>query len=114
MYNPKAIDNLLRIGEKELVLQVVSLYREHVPPKINGLSSLLQAKNFKDLERTAHSVKSSAGNLGLDDVLEAARQLEHAAAHEAETECSHSLDSLLQASQAANQSLNDLEKNLQS
>ncbi len=114
MYNPKAIDNLLRIGEKELVLQVVSLYRDHVPPKISGLSALLNAKNFKDLERTAHSIKSSAGNLGLDEVLEAARQLEHAAAHEAEAECTLSLETLLQASQAANESLNHLEEKLSS
>lgn len=114
MYNPKAIDNLLRIGEKELVLQVLSLYREHVPPKINGLSALLKSQSFKDLERTAHSIKSSAGNLGLDEVLEAARQLEHAAAREAEAECIQVLDTLLQVSQEANLSLNHLEKNLQS
>lgn len=112
MYNQKAIDNLLRIGGDELVLQVVDLYRQHVPQRINNLPELLESKNFADIERSAHSVKSSAGNLGLDEVLYAARDLEHAASQEAYAESKNALDELLSASQDAIKSLNQLEKKL--
>lgn len=113
MYNQNAIDNLLRIGEQDLVLQVLALYRTHVPPKIKLLSEFLQSENFSEVERTAHSIKSSAGNLGLDDVLAAARSLEYAGAKSDPTACAEALAALEVASEEATESLNNLEKNMQ-
>jgi HPt (histidine-containing phosphotransfer) domain-containing protein len=113
VYNQKAIDNLLRIGEQELVLQVLHLYRAHVPPKVQSLQLFLKDENFFEVERTAHSIKSSAGNLGLDDVLEAARALEYAGAQKEASSCAQALAALEIASEKANESLNNLEKNMQ-
>lgn len=114
MYNQKAIDNLLRIGDQDLVLQVLALYRDCVPIKIQNLSSLLEGQDFFEVERTAHSIKSSAGNLGLDDVLNAARALEHAGAQKDFSSCKTAFTALKMASEQATESLNNLEKNMQS
>lgn len=113
VYNQKAIDNLLRIGDQSLVLQVLELYRIHVPPKVQGLSAFLKDENFFELERTAHSIKSSAGNLGLDDVMAAARELEQAGREKDLSSCKEALTALEQASVEANESLTHLEKNMQ-
>ena len=113
MYNQKAIDNLLRIGEQSLVLQVLALYRTHVPPKIQSLSVFLKDENFLEIERTAHSIKSSAGNLGLDDVTAAAKALEYAGREKDVLSCEKALTALEQASVEANESLTHLEKNMQ-
>lgn len=114
MYNQNAIDNLLRIGDKDLVLQVLALYRTHVPPKIQSLSGFLKEDNFFEVERTAHSIKSSAGNLGLDDVLAAARTLERAGHQKDAVSCEEAITALKKASVQADESLNKLEKNMQS
>ena len=113
MYNQKAIDNLLRIGDQELVLQVLALYRTCVPPKIKKLSDFLKIENFFEVERTAHSIKSSAGNLGLDDVLAAARALEYAGSQKDPLACNAAFTALETASVHAIKSLNNLEKNMQ-
>lgn len=114
VYNQNAIDNLLRIGDKDLVLQVLALYRTHVPPKIQSLPGFLKEDNFFEVERTAHSIKSSAGNLGLDDVLTAARTLERAGHQKDAASCAQAITALEKASVQADESLNKLEKNMQS
>lgn len=80
MNQSEMIENLLEIGGPALLLQIISLYRQHVPEKLIRIPLELQSNRFKEVEYLAHSIKSSAGNLGLSSVYAAAQALEHCTA----------------------------------
>lgn len=74
-YN-ESIDKLLGIGGTTLVCRVIDLFFEHLPPKLEALQAQARDASFQELERTAHSIKSSAANLGLEALRSAAQALE--------------------------------------
>lgn len=74
-YN-ESIEKLLGIGGTTLVCRVIDLFFEHLPPKLEALKIQVAAASFQELERTAHSIKSSAANLGLEALRSAAQELE--------------------------------------
>ncbi|MBF2054336.1 MAG: Hpt domain-containing protein [Candidatus Sericytochromatia bacterium] len=74
-YN-ESINKLLGIGGTTLVCRVIDLFFEHLPPKMAALQTQVTAASFQELERTAHSIKSSAANLGLEALRSAAQELE--------------------------------------
>lgn len=61
---PSAIASLKKIGGSNLVKKMILAFHKNVPNRI--LSAYEGAKNreIEDIERAAHSIKSSAGNLG--------------------------------------------------
>ena len=61
---PSAIASLKKIGGSSLVKKMILAFHKNVPDRI--LSAYEGAKNgeIEDIERAAHSLKSSAGNLG--------------------------------------------------
>lgn len=67
-----AIDRLTRLGGEDLVRQMVDLYFEHGPDRLELMSQGVAADDASLVERAAHALKSSAGNLG-------ARRLQHTA-----------------------------------
>ncbi len=115
--NNPAILNLIRIGGKDLVLQIIALYRKHMPQKIERLSVFAQSgfapDTLEETERLAHSIKSSAGNLGLSEVLTGALHLEKAAASDSSSQCLSAFEELDTASKDAEHVLVTLEKQLQ-
>jgi HPt (histidine-containing phosphotransfer) domain-containing protein len=67
-----ALDRLLRLGGQPLLQQMIELYLTHAPERLDALEQGLQAGDPGQVERAAHTLKSSAGNLG-------ARRLQHSA-----------------------------------
>lgn len=84
----ESIDKLLGIGGVTLVCRVIDLFFEHVPPKLTQLQAQLAGGNFQELERIAHSIKSSAANLGLEALRQHAEALE---SHTRESEPQHAV-----------------------
>jgi HPt (histidine-containing phosphotransfer) domain-containing protein len=67
------VDELLSLsddGDPELLLDLIRLFLEDGPAKVDALARGLANKDFEMMERAAHSLKGSAGNLG-------ARLLQH-------------------------------------
>jgi len=78
-FKQESFEKLLSIGGPTLVCRVVDLFFEHVPPKLTQLNQHVSAVDFGELERTAHSIKSSAANLGLENLRQLAQDLEKTA-----------------------------------
>lgn len=57
-------------GDPELLLDLIRLFLEDGPAKVEAVTQGLATKDFEMMERAAHSLKGSAGNLG-------ARLLQH-------------------------------------
>ncbi|MGV3527122.1 MAG: Hpt domain-containing protein [Candidatus Sericytochromatia bacterium] len=79
MFDQEVFDRLLEIGGPPLALRVIQLFLEHVPGKMLQVETSFAAADYPALERLAHSVKSSAANLGLEDFRRIAAELERSA-----------------------------------
>ena len=66
-------------GDRELLLEILGLFREQAGPTRDLIGSALAARDGAALERAAHSLKGSAANVSALEVQEAALCLEHAA-----------------------------------
>lgn len=66
---------LHRIGGETLQREMIDLYLEHAPKWL----ALMRGDDFEEAERAAHSLKSSAGNMGARAMQALAAQAEQAA-----------------------------------
>jgi HPt (histidine-containing phosphotransfer) domain-containing protein len=73
-----AVDRLLRIGGATLATQMIQLFLQHGPERVSNVESGFSAGDMKQIEHAAHSMKSSAGNLGAQRLQQAAAALESA------------------------------------
>ena len=64
-------------GDPELLLDLIGLFLADGPTKVQALLQGLAAEDFEQMERAAHSLKGSSGNLGarlLQDTCEKLQQ----------------------------------------
>lgn len=67
-----ALERLTRLGGAKLLRDMTELFLTHGRERLDALLAAASAGDAPGVERAAHSLKSSAGNLG-------ARQLQHTA-----------------------------------
>lgn len=65
-------------GDRTLLLELVGIFVGEAAARIAELRSALTARDVRDLERLAHSLKSSAGILGAQDLQGLCAALEEA------------------------------------
>ena len=66
-------------GDEELYREVLELFKEDAPRLMEQLQDALQANDLATVERQAHTLKSTAANIGANGVREAALEVEHSA-----------------------------------
>jgi len=71
---------LRRLGGLAFVQKMTSLFVEHTPPRLAAIVQGLQQGDLAAVEFAAHSLKSSAANLGAVRVQELAERIELLAA----------------------------------
>lgn len=77
--DPIVIDNLRQLtppGEPDVLKEVLQLFLDDVPGRIERVRTACQAGNAVELHRAAHSLKGSAGNIGAKDMLAVCRRLD--------------------------------------
>lgn len=75
-----AVDRLRRIGGADLVRRMIELYLASAPERVDALTQAAAADDVPRVERAAHMMKSSAGNLGAVRLQRTAEALEVVAA----------------------------------
>jgi HPt (histidine-containing phosphotransfer) domain-containing protein len=55
-------------GNKELVIEMIGIFRDQVEEFTMGMEELYAKKEFEDLGRLAHKAKSSISIMGLNDL----------------------------------------------
>jgi two-component system sensor histidine kinase/response regulator len=63
-FNPAALEMLRRVGNGTLLGRMIDLFLETVPGRIASARTGAQAGDARAVEFAAHSIKSSAGQLG--------------------------------------------------
>lgn len=79
--DPAVIETLRQLtvpGEPDVLAEVLKLFLEETPPRIEKLRNAWTARNIQEVQRMAHSLKGSAGNIGANGLFEICKQLDQA------------------------------------
>ena len=63
-------------GDRELLLELIDVFLEDAPQRIQAARSALADRNADAVYRAAHALKGSAGNFGAPEVVGRANRLE--------------------------------------
>ncbi len=74
-----ALQRLMVAGGAALVERMVALFLQNTPLRIASLRAGIDGGDWSLVERTAHSMKSSAAHLGLEDLRSEAARIEELA-----------------------------------
>jgi len=77
--DPAALANLRRLGGDDFLAKMIDLFLEHTPRRVQAARAEQQAGNLPGVALAAHSIKSSAANLGARALQDLAARLEEAA-----------------------------------
>jgi two-component system sensor histidine kinase/response regulator len=72
----RALERLRKIGGEALLSNIAGLFVSHAEPAIKEAAACLEAGDFDCVQRAAHSLKSSAGNLGANQLQNLAARIE--------------------------------------
>lgn len=78
--DPAALDRLNRIGGQEFLVEMVELFLEHAPQRLTLANEAFAAGDLETVYRAAHSLKSTAANIGAARLQALAAELEERAA----------------------------------
>ena len=109
----QVVEELLSLsddGDPELLLDLIRLFLDDGPSKVTSIVQGLRVKDFDKMERAAHSLKGSAGNLGARLLQATCEQMQQATRGK-QFEETRQLASQLQANFVeAKQALEDLQR----
>ena len=77
--DPAVLESLRELtppGEPDVLKEVLQLFLDDVPARVERLRSAWQSGDAVAVQRAAHSLKGSAGNIGATDLLGVCRQLD--------------------------------------
>jgi HPt (histidine-containing phosphotransfer) domain-containing protein len=77
--DPAVLDSLRKLtpaGEPDVLGEILTTFLDDVPRRIERLRAALGAGDAVGLQRAAHSLKGSSGNIGAHALYEAARRLD--------------------------------------
>ncbi len=81
---------------------LVEMFVDELPQRIDSLQSLFEQEQFKDLETLAHQIKGAGGGYGYPSLTDAARTLENALKEAGDlTKMQNALDELVQLCERA-------------
>ena len=79
--DPSVIDTLRQLtvpGEPDVLAEVLQLFLDEGPSRLGKLRNAWAARNIQEVQRVAHSLKGSAGNIGATAMFEICKALDDA------------------------------------
>ena len=77
--DPAVIDTLQKLavpGEPDLLREVLTMFMNDVPQRMEKLRNAHAAGNIQDVRRSAHSLKGSSGNIGARAMFDICKRLD--------------------------------------
>ncbi len=75
----QALERLRKIGGEAFLSKIVALFVSHAEPAIKEAANGLKVGDLASVQRAAHALKSSAGNLGAQQLQNLAGKIEQLA-----------------------------------
>jgi HPt (histidine-containing phosphotransfer) domain-containing protein len=63
-------------GDPELLVDLIQMFLDDAPKKVEAIQTGLRGGDFEAMERAAHSLKGSSGNLGAKLLQDACEQMQ--------------------------------------
>lgn len=76
------LESLRELGDQELLAEIAGMFVTDAPSQITELREAVESETAEDVERTAHSLKGSSGNIGASRMSEICDELQDAGASE--------------------------------
>jgi HPt (histidine-containing phosphotransfer) domain-containing protein len=76
------VDSLRQLtppGEPDVLAEILNVFLSEVPRRIDRMKSAFRDGNAVEVQRAAHSLKGSSGNIGADGMFELCRQIDERA-----------------------------------
>lgn len=111
------VEELLAIandGDPELILDLIQMFLDDGPSKVQAVVEGVQSGNFDRAERAAHSLKGSSGNLGALVLSEICEKLQVATRHHRQDDARQLVPALQTNYEAAEAALRKLQAEYQS
>ena len=64
-------------GDRNLILEMIELFISEVPGYLSLMNEYLNQKNWESLGKLAHKAKASASIMGMNDLADDLKKLEH-------------------------------------
>jgi len=83
--DPDVVESLRQLtppGEADVLSEILNLFLDEVPKKIHTLRAAVTAGDAVQVQRIAHSLKGSSGNIGARAMYDVCRQLDDRARSE--------------------------------
>lgn len=109
----ESLNRLQEIGGNDLVLKIIALFFQHVPERMITLKQGLAENNSDTVMRMAHSIKSSAANLGLEALENLSQEVESLANKGQIDGCRSLLEPIEEALKNALVTLSEIQKKLE-
>ena len=80
--DPAVVDSLRQLtppGEPDVLAEILTVFLTEVPRRIDRLTTAWRAGDAAEVQRAAHSLKGSSGNIGADALFEVCRQIDERA-----------------------------------
>jgi HPt (histidine-containing phosphotransfer) domain-containing protein len=77
--DPVVLERLRQLtspGEPDVLAQVLSLFLEEAPRRLDRIRMAHQARDASEMHRAAHSMKGSAGNIGATELFAICREVD--------------------------------------
>ena len=77
--DPAVIETLRQLsvpGEPDVLTEVLKLFLEEAPTRIEKLRNAWANRNIQEVQRMAHSLKGSAGNIGATAMFDLCKELD--------------------------------------
>lgn len=101
-------------GDAELLLDLIGMFLDDGPTKVQSITEGLNNGDFEQMERAAHSLKGSSGNLGAKQLQDVCEQMQ-VASRQHQLEAARQLTGEIAAAFAsADQALRSLRSSYQS
>lgn len=66
-------------GEPDVLREILTVFRGEVPRRVERLKAAWRAGDAQGVQRAAHSLKGSSGNIGADTLFEVCRSIDERA-----------------------------------
>ena len=76
------LEGLRELGDSDLLTELVNLFVEEVPPHLEALRQVVESGDAPSVERIAHTLKGSCGNMGATRMASLCAKLQDAGASE--------------------------------
>src|SRR5918994_1634761 len=80
--DPAVVDSLRRLtppGEPDVLAEILTVFLAEVPRRLDRLKAAWRAGDVAEVQRAAHSLKGSSGNIGADALYAVCRQIDERA-----------------------------------